>query len=151
MVQKGAKGVNGYMDFLGLYKHSLDAKNRIFIPSKYREYLGGPFVVCKAPDKCIYIYSLEEWEKVAAQVKALSGSENNRRFKRGFFESADMVEMDKQGRITLRAELIEYAGLKKDVVISGSGNKFEVWDVDEYEADTYKARCADDLDIEVIF
>ena len=52
------------MDFLGLYNHSLDAKNRIFIPSKYREYLGDTFVVCKAPDTCLYIYSQEEWEAI---------------------------------------------------------------------------------------
>ncbi|MDO4832576.1 MAG: division/cell wall cluster transcriptional repressor MraZ [Clostridia bacterium] len=139
------------MDFLGLYNHSLDAKNRIFIPSKYREYLGDTFVVCKAPDTCLYIYSQEEWEKVAAQVKALPGTPEFRRYKRSFFEAADIVEMDKQGRFTIKADLIGYAKLKKDIVIAGAGNKFEVWDAEEYESDTYMTRSADDLDIEVVF
>ena len=139
------------MDFLGLYNHSLDAKNRIFIPSKYREYLGDTFVVCKAPDTCLYIYSQDVWEKVAAPVKALPGTAEYRRVKRSFFEAADIVEMDKQGRVTIKAELLEYAKLKKDVVIAGSGNKFEIWDSDEYDTDTYKTRSIDDLNIEVIF
>ena len=139
------------MDFLGVYRHSLDAKNRVFIPSKYREYLGGTFVVCKAPDACLYIYSQEEWEKVAEQVKALPGTLDFRRYKRNFFGNADMVELDKQGRFTIKAELLQYAGLTKDVVIAGAGNKFEIWDAEAYESDNYKTRDADDLDIEVIF
>ena len=59
--------------------------------------------------------------------------------------------MDKQGRFTIKADLIGYAKLKKDIVIAGAGNKFEVWDVEEYESDTYMTRSADDLDIEVVF
>ncbi|MDO5448672.1 MAG: division/cell wall cluster transcriptional repressor MraZ [Clostridia bacterium] len=139
------------MDFLGVYNHSLDAKNRIFIPSKYREYLGGTFVVCKAPDECLYVYSQEEWEKVAAQVKALPGTAEYRRYKRNFFGNADIVELDKQGRFTIKAELLQYANLSKEVVIAGSGNKFEVWNAEDFERDTNKTRDADDLDIEVIF
>ena len=151
MVESGARRGTKIMDFLGVYNHSLDAKNRIFIPSKYREYLGGTFVICKAPDECLYIYSQEEWEKVAAQVKALPGTAEYRRYKRNFFGNADIVELDKQGRFTIKAELIEYANLEKDIVIAGSGNKFEVWDASAYERDTYKTRDADDLNIEVIF
>ncbi len=139
------------MDFLGTYNHSLDAKNRLFIPSKYREYLEGGFVVCKAPDTCLYIYSQEEWSAVAEQVKSLPGTAEYRRYKRDFFKNADMAELDKQGRFTVKGELAEYAGLKKDVVIIGSGNKFEIWDAEEYEDDCYKTRSADDLDIEVVF
>ncbi|NLL63362.1 MAG: division/cell wall cluster transcriptional repressor MraZ [Ruminococcaceae bacterium] len=139
------------MDFLGLYKHSLDAKNRIFIPSKYREYLGGTFVICPGADKSLYVYSIEEWEKVAAQVKALGSTPELRRYKRSFFERADMVELDKQGRFTIKAELKEYAHLDKDIVIAGSGNKFEIWDAESYEEETRRTLSADDLDIEVIF
>ncbi|MBR5991405.1 MAG: division/cell wall cluster transcriptional repressor MraZ, partial [Clostridia bacterium] len=129
----------------------VDDKNRIFIPSKYRECLEGGFVVCKAPDECLYIYTQEEWEKVAAQVKALPGTAEYRRYKRNFFGNADNAELDKQGRFTIKADLIEYAGLKKEVVIAGSGNKFEVWNAESFERDSYKTRDADDLDVEVIF
>ena len=146
------------MDFLGVYNHTLDAKNRIFIPSKYREDLGGTFVVCKAPDECLFVYSQEEWDKVSEQIKALRPNPEKhqtdadlRRYKRNFFGNADKVEMDNQGRFTIKADLLEYAHLTKNVVIAGSGNKFEVWDAETYERDSYKTRDADDLDIEVIF
>lgn len=139
------------MDFLGIYKHNLDAKNRVFIPAKYREALQGGFVVCKAPDHCLYVYSQEEWEPVAAQVKSLPGTEAYRRYKRDFFKNADMVELDSQGRFTIKAELSAYAGLTKEVVIAGAGNKFEIWDAASYEDDCYLTRTADELNIEVVF
>ena len=68
-----------------------------------------------------------------------------------FFGNADIVELDKQGRFTIKAELLQYANLSKDVVIAGSGNKFEVWNAEDFERDTNKTRDADDLNIEVIF
>ena len=139
------------MDFLGIYNHNLDAKNRVFIPAKYRDYLQGGFVVCKAPDKCLYIYSQEEWEPVANQVKQLPGTEEYRRYKRDFFKNADMVELDSQGRFTIKGELAAYAGLTKEVVIAGAGNKFEVWDAAAYNDDCYLTRTADELNIEVVF
>ena len=139
------------MDFLGIYNHSHDTKNRIFIPAKYREALADGFVVCKAPDQCLYIYSKEDWEPVAAQVKSLPGTEEYRRYKRDFFKNADMVELDSQGRFTLKADLVQYAGLKKELVIAGAGNKFEVWDAANYKDDCYKTLSADDLNIEVVF
>ena len=104
------------MDFLGLYNHSLDAKNRIFIPSKYREYLGDTFVVCKAPDTCLYIYSQEEWEKVAAQVKALPGTPEFRRYKRSFFEAADIVEEISALKFVKAVSLSEIDNIDQDFV-----------------------------------
>lgn len=139
------------MDFLGVYQHKMDAKKRLFIPAKYRVPLDGGFIVCKAPDHCLYIYSKEEWEPVAAQVKSLPGTEEYRRYKRDFFKNADMAEMDSQGRFTVKADLLEYAGLSKDVVIAGAGNKFEIWDAAVYDEDCGKTLSADDLGIEVVF
>ena len=139
------------MYFLGEYRHKLDAKKRLFIPAKYRGALADGFVVSKAPDHCLYIYSKEEWEPVAAQVKALPGGEEYRRFKRDFFQNADLAEMDSQGRFTVKADLLEYAGLDKEVVIIGSGNKFQVWDAASFQEDKDKTLSADDLNIEVIF
>ncbi len=139
------------MDFLGIYNHNLDAKKRVFIPAKYRDALAGGFVVCKAPDHCLYIYSQEEWGPVAAQVKSLPGTEEYRRYKRDFFKNADMVELDSQGRFTIKAELAEYAGLSKEVVIAGAGNKFELWSAEAYEEDCGLTKTADELNIEVVF
>lgn len=139
------------MDFLGVYQHKMDAKKRLFIPAKYRGPLSDGFIVCKAPDHCLYIYSKEEWEPVAAQVKALPGTEEFRRYKRDFFKNADLAEMDSQGRFTVKADLLDYAGLSKEVVIAGAGNKFEIWDAAVYDEDCEKTLSADDLNIEVVF
>ena len=139
------------MDFLGTYNFNMDSKKRVFVPSKYRDALQDGFVVCKAPDRCLYLYSLEEWEPVADQVKALPGTTEYRRFKRDFFKNADRAELDSQGRVTVRAELAEYAGLEKAVVIAGAGNKFEIWDADSYAADCEQALTADQLGVEVVF
>lgn len=139
------------MDFLGEFQHKLDSKKRLFIPAKYRGALADGFVVSKAPDRCLYIYSKEEWEPVADQVKSLPGTEEYRRFKRDFFRNAELAEMDSQGRFTVKADLLEYAGLDKEVLIIGSGNKFEVWDADSVRKDSGKTKTADELDVEVIF
>lgn len=139
------------MYFVGEFQHKLDAKKRLFVPAKYRGALADGFVVSKAPDRCLYIYSKEEWEPVAEQIKSLPGTEEYRRFKRDFFRNADLAEMDSQGRFTVKADLLEYAGLDKEVVIIGSGNKFEVWDAASVKADSDKTLSADDLGIEVVF
>lgn len=139
------------MDFLGVHQHNLDAKKRLFIPAKYRNSLQDGFIVCKGQDRCLYIYTQEEWDLVAAQVKALPGTEDYRRFKRDFFKNADFAEMDSQGRFTVKSDLLEYAGLSKAVTIVGAGNKFEIWDAAVYEEDTAKVLNADELNIEVVF
>ncbi len=139
------------MDFLGTYNYTMDTKKRVFLPAKYREDFKDGFIVCKAPDKCLYIYSEEEWAPVADQVKALPGTTEYRRYKRDFFKNADRAELDSQGRFTIKADLAEYAGLNKAVVIAGAGNKFEIWDAEAYEADCEQALTADQLNVEVIF
>ena len=139
------------MYFVGEFQHKLDAKKRLFVPAKYRGALADGFVVSKAPDRCLYIYSKEEWEPVAEQIKSLPGTEEYRRFKRDFFKNADLAEMDSQGRFTVKADLLEYAGLDKDVIILGSGNTLEVWDAASVKADSDKTLSAADLGIEVVF
>lgn len=144
------------MDYLGKFEYSMDAKNRVFIPAKYREALKEGFVVCKAPDKCVYVYSEEEWEPVAEQVKALRPDEKIsakvlRRYKTEFFQNADNAKLDSQGRFTVNAGLVEYAGLGKKIVIAGSGNKLEIWDADRYEEEFANLPSEEEIDVEVIF
>ncbi len=139
------------MNFLGEFQHKMDAKKRLFIPAKFRSALSDGFIVSKAPDRCLYIYSKEEWEPIAEQIKSLPGTEEYRRFKRDFFRNADLAEMDSQGRFTVKADLLEYAGLTKDVIIIGSGNKLEIWDAEADVTERGKTLSADDLGIEVNF
>lgn len=119
--------------FLGEYKHNMDPKNRVFIPAKYRDVLGESFVVCKAPEKCLFIYSNEAWDELSQEIYSMPPSPQTRQIQREIFRNAVTVEPDKQGRITINAKLVEYAGIKKEAVIVGSGKRIEIWDADEWE------------------
>lgn len=144
------------MDYLGKFEYSMDAKNRVFIPAKYREALKEGFIVCKAPDRCVYVYSEEEWAPVAEQVKALRPDEHVsakslRRYKTEFFQNADNAKLDSQGRFTLNSGLVEYAGLGKKIVIAGSGNKLEIWDAEKYEEEFKDIPSEEEISVEVVF
>ena len=103
--------------FMGEYNHSVDAKGRLIVPSKFREQLGNEFVVTKGLDGCLFVYSQEEWKRIEESLreKPLT-SKDARKFMRFFFAGAANCEVDKQGRILLPANLREYAGIDKEVV-----------------------------------
>ena len=100
--------------FMGEYNHSIDAKGRLIVPSKFREQLGSEFVVTKGLDGCLFVYSHEEWQRIEESLreKPLT-SKDARKFLRFFFAGAATCEVDKQGRINLPANLREYAGIDR--------------------------------------
>ena len=106
--------------FMGEYSHSIDAKGRLIIPSRFRDELGDDFVLTKGLDGCLSIYPQNEWEAFEQKLRALP-------FTRFFVASAAPCELDKQGRILVPATLREYAGLEKDVVLTGNINRIEIW------------------------
>ncbi len=113
--------------FSSTYEHTLDAKNRLFIPVKIREVVGDTFYLFLPPrEKCLYIYSPERWEEVAKAVL----SKNDRNYERLIFGNIIPVETDKQGRVTIRADFCKKVGLKKSVTIAGTGQRLEIWDTD---------------------
>lgn len=112
--------------FLGEYSHALDAKNRIFIPAKYREELGETFVITKSVDKCLTVYTMAEWEKLKEKLDSLPATKS-RQIKRFMFANAADVSCDSQGRALLSAPLREYAGIDKNTVIIGVGSYLEIW------------------------
>ena len=120
--------------FMGEYNHSVDAKGRLIVPSKFREQLGNEFVVTKGLDGCLFVYSQEEWKRIEESLreKPLT-SKDARKFMRFFFAGAANCEVDKQGRILLPAHLREFAGLEKDVVLVGVGSRVEIWSKDKWE------------------
>lgn len=121
--------------FLGEYKHSMDDKGRLFIPAKLREALGKHFYISKGFDRCLMIYDEAQWEQFSAKLNALSmGQAKNRDIKRFFFSGADELACDKQGRVLLSAALREYAGITKDTVIVGVGDKAEIWAAETWQA-----------------
>lgn len=114
--------------FMGEYSHTIDPKGRMIIPSKFREQLGDEFVLTKGLDGCLSIYPMDEWEKFEEQLRSLPlTNKNARTFSRFFVAGATSCELDKQGRILVPATLREFAGLEKDVVLTGNINRIEVW------------------------
>ena len=119
------------MLFKSAYYHSLDAKNRVFIPAKFRDALGEEFVVFKGSEKCLYVYTKEGFEKLSQQFI----NTNNRDVQRAFFSQVVDMTADKQGRITLTSDLLEHANLLKDVAIIGAGSRIEIWATENYKVD----------------
>lgn len=120
------------MAYNNTYYHTLDAKNRLFIPAKYRELLGEEFIIFKGPEKCLYVYDKETFEKISQQFIDTP----NRMIQRSFFSQAVDVSSDKQGRVTLSADQVEHAGLTRDAVIAGTGQRIEIWAAENFAEST---------------
>ena len=119
--------------FMGEYSHTIDTKGRLIIPSKFREELGETFVVTKGLDGCLFVFSDEEWKAFEIKLKSLPlTNKNARQFARFFVAGATPCELDKQGRILVPATLREFAGLEKDVVLTGMLNRIEIWSKDKW-------------------
>ena len=126
------------MFYLGKFNHTLDSKNRLFVPARFREKLGADFVLFKMPEDCLALYDSENFEKLIEQVYEKSESEESREAQRNFFDGALSVTQDKQGRFTVPQDFIEYANLGEEVLILGAANRLEIWNKERYE----KARQA---------
>ena len=119
--------------FMGEYSHTIDAKGRLIIPSKFREQLGEEFVLTKGLDGCLSIYPNDEWADFEEKLRALPlTNKNARTFSRFFVAGATSCELDKQGRILVPATLREFAGLEKDVVLTGNINRIEIWSKEKW-------------------
>ena len=121
--------------FIGEYAHALDNKNRIVIPSKFREGLGEKFVLTKGLDGCLYAYPMTEWMILEEKLKKLPlTSKDARAFVRFFFSGANEIEVDKQGRGLIPQNLLEYAKLEKEIVSIGVSTRIEIWSKEKWEA-----------------
>ena len=120
--------------FLGEYNHTIDAKGRLIIPSKYREALGNNFIVTKGLEGCLYVFERSEFDSFMDKLNEQSDFEaRSRKMKRFFVTGAQEVEPDKQGRMLVSQVHRVYAGLDKDVVWAGVGNHFEIWDKQKWD------------------
>ena len=119
--------------FMGEYNHTIDAKGRLIIPSRFREQLGEEFVVTAGLDGCLFVYGNEEWKSFEEKLRALPVSNPEaRKFSRFFLASASLCEVDRQGRILIPAKLRAMAGLEKEVVLAGVGSRIEIWDKERW-------------------
>ena len=116
----------------GEFQHALDNKGRIFIPARLREELGQSVFVTLSMDRCLSVYSKENWDLFTGKVDALPYV--RQRKMRPLFAYAVRCALDAQGRILLPQNLREWAGLTKNVTVVGCNNHAELWDSDSWQA-----------------
>lgn len=120
--------------FIGEYSYSIDEKGRISIPVKFRSKLLEGCIVTRGLDRCLWVYSTEEWQKISEQIASLPITQKNARsFSRLMLAGAMDLNLDKAGRINLPGYLKEYSGIKNKVVICGMYNRLEIWPEDSWK------------------
>jgi MraZ protein len=114
--------------FHGTYQNTIDSKNRMIVPSRFRDQLGGKCMLTKGFDECLYIYKMDDYEVMAGKIAALPQSDKQfRKFVRDFFGNSVICDLDSQGRILIPQNLREYAHISKDLVTIGAMDKVEIW------------------------
>ncbi|WP_152392194.1 division/cell wall cluster transcriptional repressor MraZ [Paenibacillus guangzhouensis] len=120
--------------FMGEYQHTIDDKGRMIIPSKFRDALGTSFIITRGLDNCLFVYPRSEWEVLEQKLKALPLMKSDARaFTRFFFSGATECELDKQGRVNIPNNLLQYSKLDKDCVVLGVSNRVEIWSKENWE------------------
>ncbi len=115
---------------LGAYDHTLDDKNRLTLPAKFRQAFAEGVVVTRGLDGCLYAFRREDWDRlVESRLSTLEPlSPAGRRLQRHFFSGAAEAELDKQGRVMVPQPLVEHAKLDREVVVAGVRDHLEIWD-----------------------
>ena len=117
----------------GEFRHSLDAKNRLFIPAKHREELGESFMIVRSiRENCLQVYSMEEWDRYIEPIKKMD-RKNSEMILRTLHRNAVNVTPDSQGRIILPPALVQHAQISKGAVVVGCGTYGEIWSEELYE------------------
>src|SRR5262249_52516318 len=116
--------------FLGEYEHTIDDKNRLTLPARFRDSFPEGLVVTRGMDRCLNAYPRADWDAlVFSRLASLDQlSRDDRMLRRYFFSAAVEVKPDKQGRIMLPPKLLEHAGLAREVIVAGVHDHVEIWD-----------------------
>lgn len=115
--------------FIGEYRHTFDAKNRISLPSKFRKELGGSVIVTRGLDKCLFVYPRAAWKKEAEMLaKHSTGSAAGRGLSRLMLAGASEADVDSAGRILVPDYLKSFADLGIKAVVAGVSERVELWD-----------------------
>ncbi|WP_276882166.1 division/cell wall cluster transcriptional repressor MraZ [Anaerococcus tetradius] len=135
--------------FLGEFIHKLDVKNRIMMPSEFRDELTDVFYITKGPEKSLLIYTEDEFIKQSQRLDAMiNENKKNRAIKRLFFSSTVKTSLDKQGRILLNKNLRDYSEIDKEAMIIGNNKTIELWDSENWKAyiDEVEVNLSDIMD-----
>ncbi len=119
--------------FLGEHQHIVDAKGRVVMPSRFRPELERGLVVTKGQDRCLAVFPIERFNEEVARLNRLPRTDRRtRNFARSLYGGASDQPLDAQGRLPLPPALRSYAGLERDVVVCGVGDRVEIWDAGTY-------------------
>lgn len=114
--------------FIGEYTHSIDDKNRVSLPAKFRSSLGKKIVITPGLDSCLFVFTQSEWKKIEERLNQSSLLQaDNRSFNRFMFAGATEAEVDSIGRVLIPDFLRDRANLKSKVVVIGVSNRVEIW------------------------
>ncbi|MEW2011565.1 MULTISPECIES: division/cell wall cluster transcriptional repressor MraZ [Microbacterium] len=137
---------------LGTHTPKLDDKGRVILPAKFRDDLGPGVVITRGQERCLYVFSSAEFERVYERIReAPLTNKQARDFQRMFLSGASAEKPDSQNRITIPPHLRTYAALERELVVTGVGAHAEIWNADAWNAyagsneDTYS-----DMEQEVI-
>ena len=118
---------------MGEYHHNIDEKGRLIIPAKFREDLGERFVITRGIEKCLFAYAEEDFKKIVKELQSIPFTKKDaRNFMRFFLSGATTVEFDKQGRINISTPLVTYANIQKECVVIGTGDRLEIWSLEDW-------------------
>jgi transcriptional regulator MraZ len=122
--------------FLGEHQHTLDEKNRLTLPAKFRDSFPDGLVLTRGMDGCVYAYARADWEQlVDSRLATLDPlSRDDRMIQRHFFSGAAEATADRQGRVMVPAALVKHGGLGREIVVAGVFDHLEIWDAGAWRA-----------------
>lgn len=121
------------MNLIGNYRHTMDAKGRVFIPAKFRDSVGSVVYMTKGSDNCIFVFSEKKWIAFAKEIASKTISKGGSS-QRAILGNACRSEIDPQGRVVVSQSLRQFAGIQKDVVVVGAMTRIELWEASKWDA-----------------
>ncbi len=122
--------------FLGDFEYKLDEKGRMPMPPRFRPYFKDGLIVAPSPEKCLTVYTIGDWKKMAEGFAAQNMPPSRRRkLERALFGNAFHTALDGQGRISIPGTLRAWAGLGTDIIVVGTNNRIELWDKAAWQAE----------------
>ena len=122
--------------FFGEFEYKIDEKGRVPIPPRFRRELKEGVILTPGIERCINVYPLSEWRKLATTLTTTSVTLSKmRKLNRAIFATAFSIRIDGQGRIALPISLRQYAGIEDEVVIAGVNNYLELWNKEQWESE----------------
>ncbi|MBX4199937.1 division/cell wall cluster transcriptional repressor MraZ [Candidatus Parcubacteria bacterium] len=114
--------------FIGEYTHTVDDKNRISLPAKFRKELGAKIVVTRGLDNCLFLFPHKTWKTISEELSKLGLMQaDTRGFSRFMFSGASEIDVDSQGRVLIPDFLKDFAKLQTTVVFAGVHDRIEIW------------------------